>query len=488
MSKSTASIVRRVVACVAAVGVLTACNGGGSETGPAPSGTTDAAVPSEGPTTDDTGATAGATAGATDAAGPELDTPVPATASLERTWPEALGTVSEGEREFTLHGVHRLDDERAVVTGHLRGSTGDSAGAQWFEPGFFFSSGGYEFSRVAVVDDSGVRHLPVRDEDGRCLCSLTTKVYDELGEEGTAPAWTVVTLPAGQDTVDVDVADVGTLEDVPVTDLPEAQSVPFGWNEVLTVDRVDREGGVVTARATIANAGDFRPSYTLSRHQFGFPDLEGQHCFQGLSAYGPPAPTGRMLEDPGCHRGSLVEPGQQITVEVMVADPGGDRLVILPDAGLPVTTPVEGDPVEGAAESLRTYAARTEQAGASVEAGEGLRVTLDTAVLFDFDEATLTSEADAAVAVAVETLEAQGSRSIVIAGHTDGQGSAERNEELSELRAEAVAAVLEEQLGDGWDITVEWHGSTRPVADESGTPEQVEAAQARNRRVEITVG
>lgn len=416
----------------------------------------------------------------------ETNTPVPIVDPVERTWPKAIDTVSAGEREFTLFGVHRLPGDRAVVTGRIAGSTSSTAASQWFEPGFFHSSGGYEFSRVAVVGDADVRHLPVRDDD-RCLCSLSTKVYEELDEVGEAPAWVVVSLPADLDTVDVEIADVGTIEDVPVTELPEKKSVPFGWNEVLTVDEIWREDGVLTVRSTLANAGDFRPSYTLARHEFGFRDREEPGCFQGLAAYGSATPTGRMVKDPDCHRGSLAEPGRQITLLVKIADPGSEDLVVLPDAGLPVTVPAQGRPAAGSPESLRDYAARTERAGASIESGRTLTVSLDTSVLFDLDEAELTDDARTAIAVAVKGLREQGARSLVVSGHTDGQGSAGHNEDLSKRRAQAVAGVLRQQLGDGWKISVDWHGSSRPVADESGNAEQVKAARERNRRVEITV-
>lgn len=432
-------------------------------------------------------ATAGTDDAAATSAGPELNTFVPVDAGTERVWPEEIETVSEGDKEFTLFGVHRLDDERVVVTGRIAGAVSSTAAAEWFEPGFFHTMGGYEFSNVALVDADGARHLTVRDENDRCLCSLSTAVYDELGDEGQAPAWAVVGVPGDQDTIDVEVTGVGTIEDVPVTELPETDSTPFGWNEVLTIDGVTRESGVVSARTTIANTGDFLPSYNLPQHAFGFEELGGQHCFQGLAAYGGPQPTGRMAVDDQCHGGSMPEPAHQITLDVKVADPGGERVVILPDAGLPLVTAAEGSPTQGAEESLRTYLPRTEQAGATVEEGQELTVSLDTEVLFEFDQAELTADADEALAVAAETLKAQDVRAIVVAGHTDGQGSAERNLELSQARAEAVAEALEADLGDGWDITVEWHGMDQPVADESGTPAQVEAAQARNRRVEITV-
>ena len=416
-----------------------------------------------------------------------LNSVVPLAASAERNWPEVVDTVSAGEREFALFGVHRIDEERVVVTGRYAGQPeSTTAAASWFEPGYFQSMGGYEFSRVAVTGEDGVRHLPVRDAEDHCLCSLSTPPYADAPDP-QAPAWVVVSAPADAETLDVEVIDVGTIKDVRVTDLRPAASAPFGWAEVLSVDSLVREDGVITARTTIGNVSDLDPTYTLALHEFNFPDLEGQGCFQGLSAWGTATPTGRMARDPDCHRGSMPGAGEQISLEVKVADPGSDQVVLLPDAGLPLMLPATGSPAEGQGESLRSYGARTEEAGATVEEGEELNVNLDTEVLFEFGEAVLTSEADKALSVATKTLTAQDKRAIIVAGHTDGQGSAEFNIELSEQRAKAVADALGAMLGDEWRISVEWHGMSEPAADETGSPAEVKAAQARNRRVEIVV-
>lgn len=416
----------------------------------------------------------------------ELNIHVPLAPGTTRTWPEALETVSEGDQEFTLFGVHRIDEERVVVTGRIAGSYDSTAAGSWFEPGYFFSHGGYEFSRVAVIDDDGVRHLPVRDSDDRCLCSLSTQPYDDLTDPQAA-AWAVLSAPADATTLDVEVIDVGTVEDVPITDLPAQQSVPFGWAEVLTIDSLAREGGVLTARTTIANPGETDPTYLYGRHGFDYFDATSARCFQGLAAWGEQSPTGRVAADEECATGGMPPAGEQVTLAVKVADPGTEELLILPDAGLPISVAATGSSTPGAAESLRTYAARTETAGATIEAGEELTIDLDTTVLFDVDKATLTAGAKDALTVAAATLTQQESREIVVAGHTDSVGSEEDNQLLSEERAKAVAKALEEELGSDWDIAVEWHGESEPAAEETGSDDQVEAARARNRRVEITV-
>lgn len=195
-----------------------------------------------------------------------------------------------------------------------------------------------------------------------------------------------------------------------------------------------------------------------------------------------------MAKDEECTTGGMPPAGEQVALEVKVADPGTEEVLILPDAGLPITVTATGSPAPGAEESLRTYAARAESAGAVVAEGEELTVDLDTAVLFDVDTATLTPAAADTLAVAVNTLEGQESREILVAGHTDSVGSEEDNLLLSEERAKAVAAALEKELGAEWEISVEWHGESAPAAEETGSDAQVEAARARNRRVEITVG
>ena len=69
-----------------------------------------------------------------------------------------------------------------------------------------------------------------------------------------------------------------------------------------------------------------------------------------------------------------------------------------------------------------------------------------------------------------------------IEGHTDSQGDAEMNKELSALRADAVRAALE-SLGVGSNrILAVGYGEERPIADNSSA-----SGRAANRRITITV-
>lgn len=72
---------------------------------------------------------------------------------------------------------------------------------------------------------------------------------------------------------------------------------------------------------------------------------------------------------------------------------------------------------------------------------------------------------------------------IVIEGHTDSRGSAQKNQQLSQQRAEAVAAWLVRAGVDAKRLRVVGYGASQPVADNA-----TEAGRAKNRRIEFKVG
>jgi outer membrane protein OmpA-like peptidoglycan-associated protein len=71
---------------------------------------------------------------------------------------------------------------------------------------------------------------------------------------------------------------------------------------------------------------------------------------------------------------------------------------------------------------------------------------------------------------------------IQIEGHTDSEGTDERNQRLSDRRARAVADFLAQNGVDPRRLAAVGYGATRPIADNS-TPE----GRAKNRRIEFTV-
>ena len=81
-----------------------------------------------------------------------------------------------------------------------------------------------------------------------------------------------------------------------------------------------------------------------------------------------------------------------------------------------------------------------------------------------------------------ELLEAHPTMHIELRGHTDGQGTREFNQRLSEARAEAVANYLVEHGIDRRRLTSVGYGESRPI-DTNDTPE----GRRRNRRVEYLI-
>lgn len=72
--------------------------------------------------------------------------------------------------------------------------------------------------------------------------------------------------------------------------------------------------------------------------------------------------------------------------------------------------------------------------------------------------------------------------SIQIEGHTDAEGTDERNSRLADRRARAVADFLSLNGVDGRRLTTIGYGATRPIGDNS-----TDAGRAKNRRIEFTV-
>jgi outer membrane protein OmpA-like peptidoglycan-associated protein len=121
----------------------------------------------------------------------------------------------------------------------------------------------------------------------------------------------------------------------------------------------------------------------------------------------------------------------------------------------------------------------------SSAAGSLLQISLDAAVLFDFDKSALRPEAEKVLTSAVERIAAYPRARVIVEGHTDNVGSASYNQRLSEERAASVVKFLQSRLSGGPDtIAFEsvGYGDTRP-ASENGT----EQGRRRNRRVEIRV-
>jgi outer membrane protein OmpA-like peptidoglycan-associated protein len=129
------------------------------------------------------------------------------------------------------------------------------------------------------------------------------------------------------------------------------------------------------------------------------------------------------------------------------------------------------------------------QALAVKETATEIRLELSADVLFDFDKADIRPDAAKVLAQAAEFVRGQGTRRVVIEGHTDAKGTDQYNQRLSERRAQAVKRWFQEREGlKAMTLETRGLGARRPVAanakpDGSDDPE----GRQKNRRVEIVI-
>jgi outer membrane protein OmpA-like peptidoglycan-associated protein len=109
----------------------------------------------------------------------------------------------------------------------------------------------------------------------------------------------------------------------------------------------------------------------------------------------------------------------------------------------------------------------------------GLVITLGD-VLFDTGMSTLKPGAYSTVDKLAAALKDSPDRKVVIEGHTDSVGSDQYNQELSQRRAQAVQAALQERGVNSSQISAYGKGETFPVASNDNP-----AGRQQNRRVEL---
>jgi outer membrane protein OmpA-like peptidoglycan-associated protein len=113
----------------------------------------------------------------------------------------------------------------------------------------------------------------------------------------------------------------------------------------------------------------------------------------------------------------------------------------------------------------------------------GMVITLSGGVLFESAKWTLLPAAQTKLNDVADALTKQDKDStMVVEGHTDSQGKADMNQELSQKRADAVRTYLVSRGIAADRITAQGLGPSRSIAD-NASPE----GRANNRRVEIVV-
>lgn len=114
--------------------------------------------------------------------------------------------------------------------------------------------------------------------------------------------------------------------------------------------------------------------------------------------------------------------------------------------------------------------------------GEGIIVTFDSGILFDFDSAALRAEARENLSTLAESLSDYPQTDVLIVGHTDAIGSDAYNQELSRRRAGAAVSYLQRLGVPGERLRREGRGESEPIASNDTA-----SGRQQNRRVEVVI-
>jgi outer membrane protein OmpA-like peptidoglycan-associated protein len=121
--------------------------------------------------------------------------------------------------------------------------------------------------------------------------------------------------------------------------------------------------------------------------------------------------------------------------------------------------------------------------GAKVErVGEGIQVTFESGLLYDFDSDVVRPEAKSNLRELATSLDKYPGSDLLILGHTDQLGSVAYNQALSERRANSAGTYLMSQGVSGTRIATRGLGETEPIASN-----ETEAGRQANRRVEVAI-
>lgn len=121
--------------------------------------------------------------------------------------------------------------------------------------------------------------------------------------------------------------------------------------------------------------------------------------------------------------------------------------------------------------------------GAKVErVGEGIEVTFESGLLFDFDSDRIRPDAAKNFQELANSLKKFGNSNLLIVGHTDSQGDDAYNMNLSQRRANSASAYLQSLGVPASRISTAGRGESEPVASND-----TDAGRQLNRRVEVAI-
>ncbi|HKS07817.1 MAG TPA: OmpA family protein [Gemmatimonadaceae bacterium] len=121
--------------------------------------------------------------------------------------------------------------------------------------------------------------------------------------------------------------------------------------------------------------------------------------------------------------------------------------------------------------------------GARVErVGEGIAVTFESGLLFDFDSDVVRAQAATNLRNLASSLGKYPNTDVLIVGHTDATGADTYNQALSERRANSAAAFIAREGVPRARVRAVGRGETEPIAENES-----DNGRAKNRRVEIAI-
>lgn len=113
---------------------------------------------------------------------------------------------------------------------------------------------------------------------------------------------------------------------------------------------------------------------------------------------------------------------------------------------------------------------------------EGIAVSFDSGILFDFDSSTLRQEGNENLRKLVRIINRDEDTTLMIVGHTDSRGDEDYNLRLSERRAESASAFMVSQGLASSRIQTVGRGELEPIAEN-----ETDEGRQMNRRIEVAI-
>jgi len=113
---------------------------------------------------------------------------------------------------------------------------------------------------------------------------------------------------------------------------------------------------------------------------------------------------------------------------------------------------------------------------------EGIAVSFDSGILFDFDSATLRAEGKENLRKLTKIINRDKDTILMIVGHTDSRGAEDYNLRLSERRAQSASTFMVSQGLPSYRIETIGKGEYEPLSEN-----ETDAGRQKNRRIEVAI-